>query len=247
MSEKWAISLEKLPQVSQPGERVAETSHTLENQTGSQLACRVIGGATDSIMALVASWSLPRGRRVSSLGSTLVTRCTRPEPRAGSPRAGLLPSPPGRERVYLPGGARLSGGGMSFHYFPRSTMPVRPGGARAAPVDALVYPSSGPASGFRSSLLRRATITSVLRSIPTSAMRLLARRSVCRALERGLAGTIRCKSGESRIYNWWGAKSQPWLQFAQTRSKKPSTGQNPRGLLMVLSSWEPPQSFTSTI
>jgi len=117
IDEDLGISSEKLPEVVLPGEKVGRTSEKLDQITGFPSGTLVLGGATDSTMALVASGASVAGDVFSSLGTTLVTRVLTRE---------LIRDPqgrvychvlPGKDRIYLPGGASSVGAECLKAYF----------------------------------------------------------------------------------------------------------------------------------
>ena len=117
--ENLGIPIEKLPEVVPPGKLVGKTSKNFESITGLPEGVAILGGATDSIMALIASGASDYGDVFSSLGTTLVTRVL---------SQNLIRDPqgrvychlyPGKRRIYLPGGASSVGADCLQAYFPK--------------------------------------------------------------------------------------------------------------------------------
>jgi sugar (pentulose or hexulose) kinase len=118
IEQELSISLDKMPKVVAPGKIVGKTSEKLEKLTGFPSGILVLGGATDSTMALIASGASDYGDIFSSLGTTLVSRVLTSE---------LIRDPkgrvychifPGKKRMYLPGGASSVGAECLQAYFP---------------------------------------------------------------------------------------------------------------------------------
>ncbi len=157
VAEKWpdfiesniGISISKLPEVVSPGHKISETTVDLEKQTGFPTGVPIFSGATDSIMALIASGACRAGDVFSSLGSTLVTRVLTSrlvrDP-IGRVYCHLLP---GTKRIYLPGGASSVGAECLTHYFPNVNYARYDAEAlERAPVNPIVYPLVRPGERF---------------------------------------------------------------------------------------------------
>ncbi len=117
IEQDLGISSEKLPEVVLPGKVLGKTSEKLEELTGFPSGIHVLGGATDSTMALVASGASMVGDIFSSVGTTLVTRVL---------TDGLIRDPqgrvychilPGKDQIFLPGGASSVGAECLQAYF----------------------------------------------------------------------------------------------------------------------------------
>lgn len=113
-----SIPLEKLPIVKAPGTRLTTTSEAFERETGFPAGIPVVAGATDSTMALVASGASRVGDIFSSLGTTLVTRLLTPKLVKDPKGRVYCHTLPGREQIFLPGGASSVGAGCLPHFFP---------------------------------------------------------------------------------------------------------------------------------
>jgi len=112
------ISIDKLPVVSHPGEIISTTSEGFEEKTGFPSGVPIISGATDATMALVSSGAKDEGDIFTSVGTTLVTRVV--SRRLVRDPHGRFYSHvyPGRERLYLPGGASSAGAECLERIFP---------------------------------------------------------------------------------------------------------------------------------
>jgi len=126
INKKWpdfietelGIAIGKLPEVVDSGHIITKTSKELEKKISLPSEIPIIAGATDSIMALIASGACNYGDIFTSLGSTLVTRVL---------TQNLIKDPlgrvychilPGRKKIYLPGGASSVGATCLQYYFP---------------------------------------------------------------------------------------------------------------------------------
>ncbi len=135
------IPLEKLPRVVPSGKVITKTSEKLERLTGFPAETLIIAGATDSIMALIASGASNYQDIFTSLGTTLVTRVLTPD---------LIRDPqgriychifPGKKRIYLPGGASSVGGECLPAYFPNIDFKLYDAKAlEYFPTTAITYP-----------------------------------------------------------------------------------------------------------
>ena len=135
------VPLEKLPEVVPSGKVVAKTSEKLEKLTGVPSDIPIVSGATDSIMALIASGASNYQDIFSSLGSTLVTRVLTSklirDPQ-GRVYCHILP---GKRRIYLPGGASSIGAECLQAYFPNINFKSYDSKAlEYFPTKALIYP-----------------------------------------------------------------------------------------------------------
>ncbi len=112
------ISFEKLPKVVPSGKKIGVTSTELEKNTGFPSGVAVISGATDSIMALIASGASQVGDIFTSLGTTLVTRILTDKLVYDMQGRVYCHIFPGKTRYYLPGGASSVGAECLHAYFP---------------------------------------------------------------------------------------------------------------------------------
>ncbi|HUY00534.1 MAG TPA: FGGY family carbohydrate kinase [Candidatus Deferrimicrobium sp.] len=136
-----SLDLAKMPKVVAPGKIVGKTSEKLEKLTGFPSGILVLGGATDSTMALIASGASNYGDIFSSLGTTLVPRVLTRE---------LIRDPkgrvychifPGKKRMYLPGGASSVGAECLQAYFPNINYQFYDQQAlNYFPTDSITYP-----------------------------------------------------------------------------------------------------------
>lgn len=157
VADKWpdfiesdiGIPTSKLPDVARPGHKISKTSVDLEKRTGFPAGVSIFSGATDSIMALIASGACRVGDVFSSLGSTLVTRVLTTKlvrDPLGRVYCHLLP---GTNRIFLPGGASSVGAECLTYYFPKINYVRYDTEALVrAPVNPIVYPLIRPGERF---------------------------------------------------------------------------------------------------
>lgn len=141
IEQSFGLMTEKLPDVVVPGKKVAEVSGEIERLTGFPTGTWIISGMTDSTMALIASGASVPGDIFSSLGTTLVTRVLSRD---------LLRDPhgrvychilPGKNPIYLPGGASSVGAECLQAYFPKLKYDLYDQRALDLfPVESITYP-----------------------------------------------------------------------------------------------------------
>ncbi|MFX1449271.1 MAG: FGGY-family carbohydrate kinase [Promethearchaeota archaeon] len=120
--EKLGINLDKLPDVTQPGEKVGEISKDCAKETGLSTATNVVAGVTDSTAGVIAAGAVNPGDIFNVIGTTLVERVVTKKliiDNIGRVYCHLLPT-----GNFLPGGASNVGGEVLSKYFPNDNLKV---------------------------------------------------------------------------------------------------------------------------
>jgi len=119
--EELGITLDKLPQVVSPGEKVGDISKTCAKETGLSTATSVVAGATDSVAGVIASGAVTPGDIFNVIGTTLVERVVTKKlivDKKGRIYCHSLPT------GFLPGGASNVGGEVLKKYFPNEDLKI---------------------------------------------------------------------------------------------------------------------------
>lgn len=133
------LSLEKLPAVIAPGERIGAVSESCAEETGLAAGTPVVAGVSDGTAGFIASGAARPGEWNVTLGTTLVARGVSET---------LVKDPEGRiychrhpDGWWLPGGASSAGGECLERVFGRDDLAALDESAgRLPPTGILVYP-----------------------------------------------------------------------------------------------------------
>lgn len=113
--EELGISLELLPKVVQPGEKIGNISEDCAKETGFSTSTNVVAGVTDATAGVIASGAVHLGDIFNIIGTTLVERVVTKNliiDKEGRVYCHSLPT------GFLPGGASNVGGECLKKYFP---------------------------------------------------------------------------------------------------------------------------------
>jgi len=138
LMQSLGLSVEMLPRVVRPGERIAETQRETEDRTGIPRGTSVVAGCTDSVAAFLASGAASPGDWNTTLGTSLAVKGISVD---------YVDDPQGRiychrhpDGTWLPGGACNVGGECIDVMFPSDYEELSKEALDHAPTDLVVFP-----------------------------------------------------------------------------------------------------------
>ncbi|NVM02174.1 MAG: hypothetical protein HWN67_07550 [Candidatus Helarchaeota archaeon] len=120
--EELGITLDKLPEVVQPGEKIGEITKKCAEETGLSTATNVVAGVTDGTAGVIASGAVNPRDIFNVIGTTLVERVVTKKliiDKEGRIYCHQLPT-----GNFLPGGASNVGGEVLKKHFPNDNLKV---------------------------------------------------------------------------------------------------------------------------